>query len=611
MSVIRILPDSVSNKIAAGEVIERPASVLKELLENSIDAKAKSIKVAIEAAGSKLIAVTDDGVGMDADDTLLCLEPHGTSKIHQDSDINRIVTMGFRGEAIPSVASVSRFRLRSRRHDAGEGNEVYVEGGKLVNALPAGCAPGTEILVKDLFFNVPARKKFLKNPATEERHIHETFCLLALANPEIAFELQIDGRRVVESPADPGLLPRLALLLGKEAASRSVPVALSDADIHLSGYVSTPGHFRDSRREQRVFINRRPIRANVVYQAIKEAYGSLLMRGCYPVVTLFIDMPPEDLDINVHPAKHEARFRDERKLGEVVERAIRAALRQAATPAASVNTARMPINPVLQGAEVSYELKGAASVPPPELELFNTARFSPDLFAAPASQLLDEILATSSPDKPLQPSTEPPPPPALPEELSLPGSGKLRILGFLANTYILAASEPGLLVIDQHAAHERVLFERLMASDDGAARSQRLLLPVTLSLTRPEHEFLRSELAAFSQVGFVIEPFGEDTMLLTAIPPALPMDNVAGLVSDMLNAFASGHERNRGLSPDAVARAACSAAVKAHDRLSVLEAERLVRDLARCELPFCCPHGRPTVINLSFQELEKRFGRKV
>lgn len=623
MSAIRVLPENVSNKIAAGEVIERPASVLKELVENAIDAGATTIAVRVEAAGRRLIAVTDDGSGMDADDALLCLEPHATSKIRTEEDIHRILTMGFRGEAVPSIASVSRFRLRTRTRDAAEGREVLVEGGTLLADNPIGCAPGTEVQVRDLFFNVPARKKFLKADATEEKHLRETFCLLALANSEIAFESRMDDGPAFRSPACPDLRPRLGALLGKEIADFAIPVTFSDGGVRISGFISRPGFARNNRRDQRIFINRRPIRANVAYQAIREAYGTSVMKGAFPAVTLFIEMPPEEIDINVHPAKQEARFQNERKLAAALETALRNALARAASPAAAVRLSAAPFQSLVRAAEVSYAPGGVPRETPRQgqFDFQESAAEAPAATGANVLEGLDEIPPPSRFDTALfsgpfsaAESVENVPrrkENASGKELSLPGSGALTVLGVLRDSYILASCEMGLLIIDQHAAHERILFEKLLAVRDAKDLAQRLLVPVTLNLPRAETEFLLKNRGVFEDIGFSLEPFGEDTVLVTGVPPGVPLDNVSGLISDMVDALARERESRRGVPDrDTAAAAACSLAVKAGDPLATGAVEGLIATLAACEFPFTCPHGRPTVINISFQELEKRFGRK-
>jgi len=604
MSSIRILPENISNKIAAGEVIDRPASVVKELVENSIDSSAKNIHVNIENSGKKLITVVDDGSGMDPDDALLCLEPHATSKIRKEEDINNIVTMGFRGEALPSIASISRLRLRTRKHEMLEGTEVIVHGGKFVAENPVGCAPGTEIRIADIFYNIPARKKFLKSSATEEKHIYESFCLLALANSDIAFELIMDGKTVISTPADKNILPRLGVFLGSHTVSSFVPVDYENSGVRVSGYVSVPGFVKNNRREQRIFINGRPIKTNIAYSAIRDAYNSMIMKGSYPVVTLFIQLNPKDVDINVHPAKHEARFHNERIISSVMRQGISDALRKAVKPIPAVSTQKLSLSSILNGAEISYRNR--------------------EVLKSEKENLLPLIDPTSS--QPVQTKYDEP---ALEKDgyfnnseishsadnikkaLSLPGSGDINILGFLDDTYILGSSDIGLIVIDQHAAHERILFEKMLSENESEPHSQKLLLPITINLTRTEANIIKKQSEAFYRLGFEIDPFGDNTVLVTAIPPDFPMDNISGLISDLLDDIINSNESANKIDDSSIARAACRLAVKAHDILSLPEAKELINRLAKCKLPFSCPHGRPTVINISFKELEKRFGRKL
>ena len=615
MSLIRILPENISNKIAAGEVIDRPASVVKELVENSIDASAKNIYVNIENSGKKLIAVVDDGLGMDSDDALLCLEPHATSKIRKEEDITNIITMGFRGEALPSIASISRLRLRTRKHGMMEGAEVIVHGGRFISENPVGCAPGTEIRISDLFYNTPARKKFLKSPATEEKHIYEAFCLLALANPEIAFELKMDGRTVVSTQADKNVLPRLGVFLGNHTVSSFVPVDYENAGVRVSGYVSKPGFVKNNRREQRVFINGRPIKTNVAYSAIREAYTSMIMKGTYSVVTLFINLNPQDVDINVHPAKHEARFHNERLISSVIRQGISDALRKAVKPVPAVSTQKLSLNSILHGAEISYSNRDAFKSGNDSILPMTDFTSSHPIKTEDVEPVLEKTGNVDKFDlpvkKPVSSSEINHPITNEQKALSLPGSGNINVLGFLDETYILGSSDIGLIIIDQHAAHERILFEKLLNENDSEPHSQKLLLPITINLTRVEANIIKKQREAFYKLGFEIEPFGDNTLLVTAIPPDFSMDNISGLISDLLDDIINSNESVRKIDESSIAGAACRLAVKAHDLLSLPEAKELINRLSDCKLPFSCPHGRPTVINISFKELEKRFGRKL
>lgn len=621
MSKIRVLPESISNRIAAGEVIERPASVVKELVENAIDAGAEKICVEIEKAGVRLIRVTDDGSGMDADDALLCLEPHATSKIAQERDIERIVTLGFRGEALPSIASVSRFSLKTRQRSALEGNEVIVQGGKFIKTAPVGCAPGTEMTVKDLFFNTPARKKFLKTEATEEKHIEEMLYMLALPYPQITFELFIDGKCIFSSPAHDTLLPRLKTFFGKAFVDGVLPVGYSSEDVKITGFIAMHGLNRNTRREQRTFVNGRGVESVTLYQGIREGYGSLVEKGRFPPVVLFISLDPSLVDVNVHPAKREVRFRNERKLAFDLAEAVRTALRLTPAPSITVDPS-VSLKSMLDGADVSYEIRQA------EHPAFDFQEENPTPKAFPSirvpwmypasgqqSENNDEEMTESRVSNELFEEPEPPVQSLkFPEQTSsvpeLPGSGPLKIVGILDNTYILASGTTGLIIIDQHAAHERVMFEKLLkgASPDNPA--QKLLLPVNLELSRAEASFISKNAETLKLLGFEIDPLSSNTVMVSAIPSSIRQENIGGLIHDIISDLTENGASSPKANLEVLARAACVAAVKSHDHLTSGEALSLLHQMSRCELPFSCPHGRPTIINISIRELEKRFGRK-
>jgi len=597
MGCIKILPDDISNRIAAGEVIERPASVVKELVENSIDADAGKITVQIENAGTKLISVTDNGRGMDSDDALLCLEPHATSKISHAEDINRIYTLGFRGEALPSIASVSRLRLRTRRHKEMEGNEVLVEGGKFAEANPAGCAPGTEINVRDLFFNTPARRKFLHSSGTEERHIQETLWGLALGHPAISFELIMDGKTIFSSPAGKSLLPRIQTFFGKELLDNLLPADADGTHYKMSGFIARHGFTKNSRREQRVFVNSRPVESPAVFAGIRDGYGSLSNDGRYPPVFIFLEMDPALVDVNVHPAKREVRFREAREATTFISISIRDALRNSQAPTVSVSR-DLPLRSILAGADISYTPKktmqdiigglGKNIEPDIKIPVQQNSAVQPREGQAETSNTEEEAA-----NQDLNPVSE------------------LKILAFFDKTYILASSANGLVIVDQHAAHERVMFEKILDST-GKNRplSQKLLIPSTIELSRSEVMFLEKHRKYFLNLGFEIESFGANTIIINSIPDGIQQDNLKGLFSDMLADLMDEGKSSGRIDEAAIARTACRNSVKANDLLSLEEAKSLLHQLSRCELPFSCPHGRPVVINISFKELEKRFGRR-
>ncbi len=600
MGSIRILPDSISNRIAAGEVIERPASVVKELVENSIDSGADKITVQIESSGTKLISVTDNGRGMDPDDAILCLEAHATSKISHAEDINRIYTLGFRGEALPSIASVSRLRLRTRRKNDIEGTEVYIEGGKFAESVPVGCAPGTEINVRDLFFNTPARKKFLHSRGTEERHIQETLWSLALGFPSVSFELLMDGKIIFSSPADKNLLPRIQTFFGKEMPDNLIPVDASGSNLKMGGYMARHGFTKNSRREQRIFVNRRSVESAALYAGVREGYGSLTNDGRFPPVFLFLEMDPGLVDVNVHPAKREVRFREGRIVTSFISESIRDALRNSQAPTVSVSS-DLQFRSILSGAGISYA---------PKKQFQETGIFDDRTGKAVLKNIQFPPISREE-NVPSGPVTEPPTAETAAEPEENSAVSELKILAFLDETYILASSKNGLVIIDQHAAHERVMFERILnRAGKAGTLSQKLLIPITVELSRSEVLFLGKYGPHFSKLGFEFESFGANTVIVNSIPSGLTQENLKGLFSDMLSILMEEGRISGKIDEASIARAACRHSVKAHDRISFEEAKSLLRQLSRCELPFSCPHGRPVIINISYRELEKRFGRR-
>ena len=627
MSKIQLLTERIYNKIAAGEVVERPASVLKELLENSLDAGALRITVAVRQGGEQLISVTDDGEGMDPDDAILCFEAHATSKIKTEKDLFAITSFGFRGEAMPSIASVAKVTLHTRRRDSAEGFEVVINGGKMLASAPFGCAPGTEVVVRDLFFNTPARKKFLRSRATEEKHIAEMITNISLAHPEIGFELTFDGRPFLSSPAAKDPVPRIRALFGRDYADAMIPVSGSEHGITVNGFIARRSFTRPTRMEQRIFVNGRPVESQAVYRGIREGCGPTLDKGRYQPCILFLSLDPSRVDVNVHPAKREVRFSSDYEVTGSVRSAVAAALRTAETAALDLGGSLFSSR--------EAECPGNVSPAPfPDIPAvpFGTARTQ-------ETALLDRVMANAFVDYTPSALTAPPV-----RAVSLPGfseprersgvtplpeqseesaggeralaGGKqaeplgVRLIGIFSDTYILAEKPDGLVLIDQHAAHERILFERILKGVDGTL-SQRLLIPVTIELSRPDMAFLSRNAEFVEQVGYEVELFGQNTVKLSAIPAALPQDRAGDTFRDMLSrAIDSGSSATARTDLGTVAMSACKAAVKANDKLTVEEAVALLKQLAQCEQPFTCPHGRPTILNISTREIERRFGRR-
>ena len=651
MSRIHLLTEEVCNRIAAGEVVERPSSVVKELMENSLDAGARKISVAVEKAGQKSIAVRDNGEGMDADDALLCLESHATSKIKKEEDIFAITSFGFRGEALPSIASVSRFQIRTRRKEAQEGTEVTVNGGTLLGTKPVGCAPGTEVTVRDLFFNIPARRKFMRSTATEERHILECVTNISLSNPDVAFELKLDNRIAISSPAAQDLTPRIRDLFGKSCADALIPVFYSEYGIQVEGYISRRDFTRNTRNEQRTFVNGRCVEALAIYRGIREGYGPMLEKGRYPVAILFITINPGEVDVNVHPAKREVRFRHEYELTAAVRSAIAKALREQDPVTGTVpqdsskendsyksNTKvyadfvpapakedthltqnNLTIDEILMNCLVEYR-PGVMRIFPERQEVSALHTITADnVKSTPA--ITEENTSSSDTSADLfaateTKQTEPEPqeevPFTLEQEDARPHypsmSGEMQILGTFENSYIIGTIPGGMVLIDQHAAHERILFEQILRGLNGV-HCQKLLLPITLEMTRSDMLFVTRNAAEFEKVGFEIEPFGQNTLILHGIPAAIKQENAGGFFQDLLSRLTADGAVQKNVI-ERIARAACKAAVKAHEKLSMEECKALVKDLSKCELPFSCPHGRPTILNIPLSEVERRFGRK-
>ncbi|MBU6302023.1 MAG: DNA mismatch repair endonuclease MutL [Verrucomicrobia bacterium] len=614
MGRIRILPDALASQVAAGEVVDRPASVVKELVENSLDAGAGNLEVIANRGGISLIRVVDDGSGMNRDDALMCLERHATSKIRSTEDLDGIRTLGFRGEAIPSIASVSRFRLTTREKEALQGTEVVVDGGKLGGVKDAGEAPGTTVEVRSLFYNVPARRKFLRTEATEFSHLEQQVRLQAIAHPEVGFTLIHNDRPHFMLPARSHLLERIQGLAGAEIATRLLEIEPDgDGDIKVSGYIGGFGMGRSNRSLQLTFLNGRPVEAAPLNHALREGYHTALMKGQFPVVFLFLEMSPFAVDVNVHPAKKEVRFRD----GHAVRHAVTAAIRRTLTRAQTT----------VPGQSVRPMIPGRTEIPAPPRwhqvplipEREQTALRN-DWASLPPAPRPPE---TSRNDAPFPPPAATPPAPLQPEPQAEPENSPanrpvttedFRIIGVLGKLYVLMESAEGLVLMDQHAAHERILFEQMRnrMTAEGVP-SQRLLVPVTVELAPREFDLVQQNLEALQKLGIGAEPFGANTLKIDSVPTFFRNDDPAAYMSEVVEELkrASRQIASIRLGEDLVATTVCRHAVKANDTLRDPELQRLLADLLACELPYCCPHGRPTLIQLSYGDLEKRFGRQV
>jgi DNA mismatch repair protein MutL len=613
MNRIHLLPEHVANQIAAGEVIERPASVLKELLENSLDAGATQVDVQVGAGGRSLIAVTDNGCGMSKDDALLCLERHATSKLRESDDLDRIASYGFRGEAIPSIASVSRFCLRSREPDALAGTEIIIDGGKLRDVHEIGLAPGTQIEVRSLFFNLPARRKFLRTEATESAHIRHTLLLAGLARPEVGFTLAMDEQAPQRWMPGEDLRQRLVSIFGREWIDLTVPVSAEKGELRLHGFIGKPGVSRAGRNEELFFINRRPVENRTLHFGLLEGYHNSLMKGRYPVAILFLEMDPSGVDVNIHPAKREVRFRDDFTVRHFIVNAVQEALRDVSgVPAAKITLDDGPPPTAFASLAVPPpQPRVALPVRDPQPSLDGDKETPPglDVEDQPSPSLEPEPLQSAlSLSQDILPQRTPPrPEPLITNRLGL------RVIGCVAQLYLVAENAEGLVLVDQHAAHERVLFEQMlrrMALQDPAA--QQLLFPVTLEFLPREADFLLAQIETLQQAGVGITRFGPSSFLIDALPAMVKARDVAEFVRTVVvDLQQEGGETRKGrrLSEEVVAKTVCRHAVKANDALKPAEWDRLLHDLLACDLPYTCPHGRPTMIQLSVAELDKKFGR--
>ena len=595
MGRIALLPETVASQVAAGEVIERPASVVKELVENSLDAGASRITVAIQRGGIALIRVTDDGSGMDRDDALLCLERHATSKLRSGRDLAAIATMGFRGEALPSIASVSRFRLTTREPAALAGTEVIVNGGKIEAVRDAGEAPGTQVEVRSLFYNLPARRIFLRSEPTENGHIEAMMQQLAFGNPGVGFTFIRDERTIFQLPAAARLEDRLRDLCGPGLLGELIEIDGSPDDNGrpgIRGFIGKPGVSRASRADQRVFINGRAVENTTIHHALREGYHTALMKGRHPVTILFLAIPPAAVDVNVHPAKREVRFHRPSDIHDALVSAVRRSLESART----------------EWTRGFHQPDLAASPSGPLVEAETPALFSGDervhFPLAPRAFAPVPLLAAA---------VERDPAPVEAVAAASPRPGPFRILGVLHRLYVLMEGEGGLVLVDQHAAHERILFEELRRRlEAGDVHSQKLLLPLTIEVSPRDAEWLRRNLADLQRLGLGLEAFGPGTFKLESLPPFLPIDRPQQLIREVIEELqAAGSDTSRmRMGEEMIAKTVCRHAVKANDRLREPEIEKLISDLLACELPYCCPHGRPTMIQISQAELEKKFGRR-
>lgn len=614
MGVIQRLPDEVASQVAAGEVVERPASIVKELIENSLDAKANRVDVEYHRGGSAFLAVTDDGVGMARDDAELCLERHATSKIRTGLDLENVRTFGFRGEALPSIASVSRFRLCTRPHDAVAGTEVVVTGGKIESVRDSGEAPGTRIEVRSLFFNLPARKKFLRGERTEAAHIDHQFQTLAMIHPDRRFSLHRDGRLVHQLAPAATLEDRVRELLGREFASGLFPLdPVEHHGIRIHGLLGRPGTARGDRSGQTIFINQRAVVSPVISQPLRDAYASSLPRGMHPSAILFLSIDPSLVDCNVHPAKREVRFQDGITVREAVHEVVRNALSQfrsrllvrAANPEPSIEI--RPSSPLLRTRPPCEPMAGISTGSAPQEKSTPSEVASESREIAP---LAPDTPPAADPPAPIPLAPRPQPTGDLPGTTS-PTPDTFRFVGPLGDRYVVLEEQgSGMVLLDNRAARERILFEGFLSQmANRQSESQRLLLPVIVALAPRDFQWISENGSLLGHAGVLVEAFGAGSVKVDGVPPLL----VDVAIPDLLLRIAddcrmSGKSGRSKVAEETIAKTlARSVSLPATPR-DASELDQLLTALLKCNLPYACPNGRPTMIHFSFSELDRKFG---
>ena len=597
------MPINLANKIAAGEVVQRPASAVKELIENAIDAGADNITVIIKAAGSALMQVVDNGCGMSATDAKTCFDRHATSKIKSFQDLEQVHTLGFRGEALASIAAVSQVELKTRRHEDEVGTRIRLDGGAPVGEEACACPPGTSIAIRNLFYNVPARRSFLKTPATEFKHIVETFQFLALSHPDLSFSLHHDDHEVYRLPAgntssfENNLKRRIAALFGDNAGDSLIHVKEETSYLSVNGFVSSPDFYRRTRGEQFLFVNKRYIKSHYLEHAVRTAYETLIPEGSYPLFALFLTIDPRHIDVNVHPTKAEVKFEDERGIYSVVRTVVKKGVSTSMmSPQLDLSIApSVPFRPAT--GSVIGNMPAMPSMPPRNRA--PAGDLSAKLYDADPGQL--SMRGT------IIPSEANPDPAAGGHQ----DAGHQTLLWQIHGRFILTQIRSGLMIVDQNAAHERILYEMALKSlESGLGMSQQLLFPHTLDFNPADFELVKELLPDFKALGFDIELFGGRTVIIRGVPTDIKVGDERSVLDDILQQYKSNRDSLSLEARENLARSiARRGAITGNTQLDEKEMRSLIDQLFQCNEPQICPFGRPTLTNVTLAELEKRFGR--
>lgn len=607
---IRIMPEDLANKIAAGEVVERPASVVKELTENSLDAEATNILIEIQAGGKKLIRISDNGLGMSRDDALLAFERHATSKIKCFQDLDEIHTLGFRGEALPSIAAVSRLRLITLARDETAGLSINIEGGTIKKVVSVGCPPGTSLEVRDLFYNTPARLKFLRTELTELQQIGRMITQQALANHQVSFRFFNARHPVLDAPGVSQVDQRLAALFGINLARKLHPLDTKKSDISLTGYVSHFEFSKSDRESQYLFVNKRPVRNQLISKSTIEVYSNIFPKGRHPAIFLFLELDPRNVDVNVHPAKAEVKFRQPQTIMDLVKEGLKKAWvrTQANYPTHSFSGYEKESVPIsLPRKEKSGRSAGdeAGDFPQERFTLENPQERG-------ATNVTSHQTTPSGVDTSPNVFRKAPQIRGLSPQLPLKALKQYRVLGQLQSSFIILEIEKGLLLLDQHCAHERVLYERFLKYiHEGKMESQHLLFPEKIELPLSQALSVEKKLHYFGELGFQVEPFGGNCFLIRAVPALLQNKDCTNLVLELSELICREYQfsQKASLVEEIAKQVACHGAVKSHQNLQMEEMRALIKELENTEYPFTCPHGRPVTLLLDLDEIKKRFLR--
>ncbi|MCD6460278.1 DNA mismatch repair endonuclease MutL [bacterium] len=631
---IKILDDKVINKIAAGEVIENPAAVVKELIENSIDAQANRINIDISQSGMKLIRIADNGMGMDREDAKIALERHATSKLKTDKDLYSLSTMGFRGEALPSIAAVSRFLLRTSTQENQIGTSIRVDGGHIMGVAEDNIAPGTIIEIRDLFYNVPARKKFVRSFHAEKMAINQIFLKLALSHPKIHFTLCDENREVYRLLGTEHIHERISHIFGRDFLSDLIPFKAEGENVSIKGYISHPQLCRNTRSGQYFFVNTRVIRSYQLSQSIRRAYGTLLPAGRFPIVFLYMDIDPSTVDVNIHPTKNEVKFSQLSQVENLVKKTMQDVLKssklifdikeqndefkkinfsyniprfnQYSSPADKSSS-----NLLNPNASQDSSLQPKYQAPFSEIKQKST-----DTDAVSSNDMeddfvnrLDNMLQSEQTDENGSFSAEYVQDTDMENQLYISG---IKVVGQIGKCFILCESAEGLVIIDQHAAHERINYEKILRQiSSGSLPSQSLMFPVTYQADKIRKKVLLSKIGLLKQAGIGINPFGNDTFIIDALPKYISQTSIIALLEDIIDESRKDSSDSLSNWQEKLAKMmACRSSVKSADKLQMQELQQLADDLFLTQTPYTCPHGRPTIIRMSYGQLRKEFKRE-